>query len=311
MARRRRDTPDRREGSNSRPVDRARRGESAGDYDRTSERPRPQAPDSWRSLMSTDYDYPDDLDELDSRSRRRAKKNWRRDDHAQRMDWLRSQRQAEPTSPVAVIAVVLLLAILILGLGGGLPRLLGGDDSSDKKPVGLLTPGGSVVLPTVPASSQTSSDLPSGAPSSAQTTPPPETRRPGAEVTAKASEVVGAWAREFYTRDPAAEAYAALVARCAKYTTPEVAASFSSAGDPTYEALKNDGGKSTVLAALVSAPQPDAAPVDTPTRITRFVKVTINVTGKGAQRFDLPLLITLVSQNNQWLISDVSGGTGP
>ncbi|WP_133977132.1 hypothetical protein [Kribbella voronezhensis] len=130
-------------------------------------------------------------------------------------------------------------------------------------------------------------------------------------MTAKASEVVGAWAREFYTRDPAAEAYAALVARCAKYTTPEVAASFSSAGDPTYEALKNDGGKSTVLAALVSAPQPDAAPVDTPTRITRFVKVTINVTGKGAQRFDLPLLITLVSQNNQWLISDVSGGTGP
>jgi hypothetical protein len=276
-----------------------------------SDRPRPDAPDSWRSLMSTDYDYPDDLDELDGRSRRRAKKNWRRDDHAQRMDWLRSQRQAEPTSPIVVVAVVVLLAIVILGLGGGLPRILGGDDSSNKTPVGLLTPGGSVVLPTAPASSETSSDIPVGGPSTVLTTPPPETSRPGAEVTAQASDVVGAWAREFYTRDPAAETYAALVAKCAKYMTPEVAASFTSAGDPTYDALKNDGGKSTVLAAPVSSPMPKAAPVDTLNRITRFVKVTINVTGKGAQRFDVPLLVTVVKQDNGWLISDVSGGTGP
>ena len=30
--------------------------------------------------------------------------------------------------------------------------------------------------------------------------------------------------------------------------TPEVAASFTAAGDPTYDALKRDGGKSTVIA---------------------------------------------------------------
>jgi hypothetical protein len=261
--------------------------------------------------MSTDYEYPDDLDELDGRSRRRAKKKWRRDDHAQRMDWLRSQRQAEPTSPIVVVAVVVLLAIVILGLGGGLPRILGGKDSSDKAPVGLLTPGGSVVLPTAPASSGSATNLPVGGPSTALTTPPPETSTPGAELTTQASDVVGAWAHEFYTRDPAAETYAALVAKCAKYMTPEVAASFTSAGDPTYEALKNDGGKSTVLAAPVGSPMPKAAPVDTPNRITRFVKITINVTGKGAQRFDVPLLVTVVNQDNGWLISDVSGGTGP
>jgi hypothetical protein len=127
-----------------------------------------------------------------------------------------------------------------------------------------------------------------------------------------ASDAVGAWARAFYTRDPAAETYSALVAKCAKYMTPDVASSFTAAGDPTYEALKNDGGKSTVLGAPVSAPQPNAeAPVDTPDRITRFVKVTINVTGKHAQRFDLPLLITLANQDGQWVVSDVSGGTGP
>ena len=53
-----------------------------------------------------------------------------------------------------------------------------------------------------------------------------------------ATDVVGAWARAFYTRDPAAETYAALVAKCAKYMTPEVASSFTAAGDPTYDALK-------------------------------------------------------------------------
>jgi hypothetical protein len=261
--------------------------------------------------MSADYDYPEELDELTGRERRRAKKNWRRDDHAQRMAWLRNQRQAEPTSPAVIVALVILLAIVILGLGGGLPRLLGRESSDGGAPIGLLTPGRSVVLPTAPSN-------PQPAPGSSEvstptlTIPPPQTQRPSAEAIALATDVVGAWARAFYTRDPAAETYQALVSKCAKYMTPEVASSFTSAGDPTYDALKNDGGKSTVLRAPVSAPPANAeAPVDTPARITRFVKVTIDVTGKNAQRFDVPLLVTLVNQDNQWVISDVSGGTGP
>jgi hypothetical protein len=258
--------------------------------------------------MSADYDYPEELDQLSPRERRRAKKNWRRDDHAQRMAWLRSQRQAEPTSPAAIVALVVIVAIVILGLGGGLPRLLGRGHSGDPAPVGLLTPGNSVVLPTPPSDSQATVH-PSTPP--ALTTPPPQSERPSAEATALATDVVGAWARAFYSRDPSAESYSALVSRCSNYMTAEAAASFTSAGDPTYEALKADGGKSTVIAAPVSAPRADSAPVDTPNRITRFVKVTIDVTGKHAQRFDVPLLITLVAQNGQWVISDVSGGTGP
>jgi hypothetical protein len=261
--------------------------------------------------MSADYDYPEEIDNLSGRDRRRAKKNWRRDDHAQRMAWLRNQRQAEPTSPAVIVALVVVLAIIILGLGGGLPRLLGGKNSDDGAPIGLLTPGRSVVLPTAPSNSQPAGETtPVATPT--LTPPPPVTERPSAESTALATDVVGAWARAFYTRDPAAETYAALVAKCAKYMTLEVASSFSSAGDPTYDALKKDGGKSTVIAAPVSAPPVNAeAPVDTPGRITRFVKVTIDVTGKHAQRFDVPLLVTLVNQDNQWVISEVSGGTGP
>ena len=259
--------------------------------------------------MSNDYEYPEELDELNGRERRRAKKNWRRDDHVQRIAWLRNQRQAEPTSPAALVVLVVILAVVILGVGGGLPRLLGGKNKDDGAPISLLTPGRSVVLPTAPS---TQSNQPVAPTSSALTTPPPESQRPQAEATATATDVVGKWARAFYTRDPATETYSALVAKCAKYMTSEVASSFTAAGDPTYDALKSDGGKSTVLGAPVTAPPANAqAPVDTPGRITRFVKVTINVTGKHAQRFDLPLLITLANENGQWVISDVSGGTGP
>jgi hypothetical protein len=312
MARKHRSTDDRREGAGR--VSRRRdRDNSPADaeYDERGERQRPEAPDGWRSLMSADYDYPEDLDELHGRERRRAKKNWRRDDHAQRMAWLRNQRQAEPTSPAVIVALVVVLAIIILGLGGGLPRLLGRESPGDGAPVGLLTPGRSVVLPTAPSNTQPGQESPQVT-TPTLTTPPPQTQRPSAESTALATDVVGAWARVFYTRDPAVESYSALVAKSAKYMTPEVASSFTSAGDPTYEALKKDGGKSAVISAPVSAPPANAeAPVDTPARITRFVKVTIDVTGKNAQRFDVPLLVTLMNQNSQWVISDVSGGTGP
>lgn len=307
MARKPRSPQDRREGADQ---SRHRASEPTNsDPDRRDDRPRPDVPGGWRSLMSNDYDYPEELDELSGRERRRAKKNWRRDDHVQRMAWLRNQRQAEPTSPAAIVVLVVLLAVVILGVGGGLPRLLGGKSKDGGVPISVLTPGRSVVLPTAPS---TQSNQPTAPTSSALTTPPPESKRPSAGATALATDAVGAWARAFYTRDPAAETYSALVAKCAKYMTPDVASSFTAAGDPTYDALKNDGGKSTVLAAPVNAPQPNAeAPVDTPDRITRFIKVTINVTGKHAQRFDLPLLVTLADQNGQWVVSDVSGGTGP
>jgi hypothetical protein len=258
-------------------------------------------------MLSSDYEYPDEFDDLGARERRRAKKNWRRDDHAQRTEWLRSQRQAEPTSPAVILVLVAVVAIVILGLGGGLPRILGGDDPDGEKPVGLLTPARPVVLPTTPQSGVTSQPVLTPT----LTTPPPETERPSAEATALAADVVGAWARTFYTRDPAAETYASLITKASKYMTSEVAASFAAAGDSTYDALKTDGGRSTVLAAPVSSPRAGTAPTDTPSRITRFVKVTIDVTGKRPQRFDVPLLVTVVDEDGKWLVSEVSGGTGP
>lgn len=308
MAGKKRDLSSRREGSRGgRAHEPERRGDDP-DAPQSAQRPLPPEPDNWRSVINTDYDYPEELDDLSRRERRHAKKTWRRDDHAARIAWLRNQRQAEPITPAAIVVLVVVVMIVILGLGGGLPRILGGKDDEGKQPIGLLTPAQPVALPTAPGST-VSSEVPSATPT--QSTPPPETRRPPASAGLGATAIIEKWARAFYTRDPAAESYADLINKCSQYVTPGVAASFASAGDPTYDALKADNGRSTVAAASVSAPREGVAPVDTSSRITRLLKVTIATTGKKPQRFDVPLLVTVILQDDRWQISDVSGGTGP
>lgn len=234
---------------------------------------------------------------------------WRQDDQAQRAAWLRNQRQAEPSSPVVVIVAVVLLAVVILGLGGGLPKLLGrGDDQ--QSPVGLLTPSAPVDR-TDPSTEPTQSAAASVAPSSSLSVPPILTERPSAQATTIASHVTNLWAHTFYTRNPAVETYAQLVGKVEPYVTPEVAESLVAGGDPTYDSLRLDGGKSMVVAAPVTAPRPGSAPVDTPTRISRLITVTIDITGKNPGRIKLPLLVTLIPQEGQWVISEINGGTGP
>jgi hypothetical protein len=290
--------------SRSRKKERGLSARAARD-ERNAETEIPSRPDNWRDIVSSDYDYPSELDDLSRRDRRHAKKQWRKDDHAQRMAWLRDQRQAEPVSPVSILVVVVLLGVLVLGVGGGLPRIIGGGKS--EQPVGLLTPGDPVPLPTF----GTSQAQPTASPTTTLTTPPLETSRPSAAATAAANGVVSAWARRFYTRTPATQSYDQLVNDVARYMTADMAASFSAQGDSTYEALKTDGGTSSVVSATVTAPKPDTAPTDTADRITRLVTVVIDITGKKPQQINLPLLVTVVQQDGGWVISDVDGGTGP
>jgi hypothetical protein len=259
--------------------------------------------------MRNDYDYPPEIDGLRHRDRRQAKKEWRRDDHEQRMAWLREQRQAEPVSPVSIVVVVVLFAIIVLGIGSGLPKILGKDKA--QQPVGLLTPANPLPLPT----GEGTSGIPTGAdpsqPGSTDSVPPVQTERPSTVVIANASRVVNAWATLFYTRNPSAETYEQLVTKTAQYMTPEMTASFIAQGDSTYEALKADGGKSEVFSAVVSAPKAGTAPTDTTTRISRFVNVVIDITGKQPRRIAVPLLVTVVPNDSTWVVSDVYGGTGP
>jgi hypothetical protein len=274
------------------------------------QRLRPDQPSNWRDVMSTDYSYPDEIDDLGRRQRRQAKRSWRRDDHAQRMAWLRDQRQAEPTSPVTVIVAVVILAIVVLGLGGGLPRLLGRDEPSGPN-VGLLSPSAQPPQPSSSISSQQSSPSDTLTPSSVLSTPPVLTERPSALATTAAADVATRWARTFYTRTPSDESYADLVAKTGPYISDEVGDSLIATGDSTYEALKADGGKSSVVSLTVGVPRPDSAPVDTPTRISRLLTITIDVTGKQPSRIVLPLVVTLVPEGTVWVVSDLNGGAGP
>ncbi|WP_133803123.1 hypothetical protein [Kribbella caucasensis] len=240
---------------------------------------------------------------------RRSRRQRKRDDAARQRAMLREQRRSEPASPLGVIAVIILLAVVVLGIGGGLPRLLGGDENG-QEPVGLLTPG-AVEGTNPPAPTQTGTSTDSPRATSSLSTPPIQTQRPGASETASANETATNWAKLFYARTPTNETYEQLVDRAEQFTTSELASSFSSAGDATYEALAADGGTSKVVSVTVVAPRPDVAPVDTPTRITRLVTVKVATTGKRASKFDLPLLVTVIPDGDRWLVSAVNGGTGP
>jgi hypothetical protein len=189
-----------------------------------------------------------------------------------------------------------------------LPRLLKGG-SADQGPVGVLTPAAPETNIPAPTQTVTSGDGSTG--TSSLSTPPLQTQRPGAAETASANETAKNWANLFYTRTPATETYDQLVDRATQFTTSELAASFRSAGDATYGALKASGGTSKAVTVSVAAPRPDTAPVDTPTRITRLITVKVATTGKGAGQFDLPLLVTVVPEGDHWVVSAVDGGTGP
>jgi hypothetical protein len=206
------------------------------------------------------------------------------------------------------VVVIVLLAVLVLGIGGGLPRLLN-RGSEEQGPIGVLTPGGAgteVPQPTGGAQNTASPSSPQSL-----TTPPIQTQRPGAAQTASADESAKKWANSFYARTPQNETYEQLVGRAAEFTTSELAASFTAAGDTTYDALRTSGGSSRVVAVAVNAPRPDTAPVDTPTRITRLVTVTVATTGQNASQFEIPLLVTVIPEGGRWLVAAVDGGTGP
>jgi hypothetical protein len=297
------------------PQDRSDQGSSRdpgghrGRHRDQEDRAGPARPNGWRDVVRNDYEYPPEIDDLSRRDRRHAKKDWRRDDHAQRMAWLRDQRQAEPVSPVSIVVVIVLLAIIVLGIGGGLPKILGRDKTQE--PVGLLTPAEPLPLPTGLGTSGVPTAGDSSQPESTDSTPPVQTVRPSAVAIADASRVVNAWAKLFYTRNPSTETYDQLVTNASQYTTAEMAASFAAQGDSTYDALKAEGGTSNVFSAVVSAPKEGTAPTDTTTRVSRFVNVVIDITGKQPRRIAVPLLVTVVPQDSTWAISDVDGGTGP
>jgi hypothetical protein len=279
----------------------------------------PRRPQDWRDWVRADYEYPEDFDDLSRSQRRQAKRRWRRQDQAQRVAWLRDQRGAEPSSPGGLVVAIVFLVIVVIGFGAALPRLLHGD-SGDRPSIGLLTPApnpppGASTGPGGPVSETsgpgpTGSASPSSQPSSAPTSLPVTSNRASAAQVSAASTVVGAWAKVFYTRNPAIETYEQLVAKAGRYTTDAVSASFTSAGDSTYEALRTSQGTSRVIEAPVTAPRKGTAPVDTPSRITRLVSVKVQVTGSKPATLTVPLLVTVVPQDGDWVISDVNGGAG-
>ncbi|MFG1820574.1 hypothetical protein ACGFIF_42925 [Kribbella sp. NPDC049174] len=265
----------------------------------------PQRPDDWRDLLNSDYDYPDELLETDSgRVRRRNKRRWRKADRQKRAEWIRDERRnQEAVSPGVVLGAVVVVLILLVGSAYVVPKWLTKDNpgADNDGGVTLLRPTeGAAATPTATQPTASTSSGPTGTPSTSPSL-----------SAAQVGGVLQKWAKQFYTRQPTAESYDALVDRMEPYFTDDVRESLKSAGDPTYDALEADGGTSRVAQTSVTLPPATgAAPADTPTRITRVVVVQIVVTGKRPTQFALRELVTVVPDRGSWRISAIAGQSG-
>lgn len=266
---------------------------------------KPDPPSDWRNLLSNDYDYPDELEEIESgRARRRGKRRWRKADKAARAEWMRDQRRdQEPVSPGAVLAAVTVVLLVLGSIGYVVPKWLNDDSGTG----GNEGEGVTILKPTEGALAPTSTTSTTSGPSSAATTPPAATRLNPAQVNG----VIQAWAQAFYTRTPATETYAQLVDRMEPYFTDDVRESLKAADDLTYEALAADGGASQVGKLSITAPPVGGgAPADTTTRVTRLLVARITITGPKPDQFYLRELVTVVPDRGTWRISAIAGQSG-
>lgn len=273
---------------------------------------RPGRPDDWRDLLDTKYDYPDELltEDLSRKQRRRGKKQWRKEDRAQRAAWIRdARRDQEPTSPAVILVAVVVLVLVVLGASYAVPKWFTGDNGEE---------GVTLLKPTEPAAggitnrSPAPSPAPTKSPASTSSLAPTFTPTIPAQLTpSTAGDMLLDWTREFYTRRPAQETYTELVNRLSPYLTDGVAETLKEAGDPTYDALGDSGGASRVgEVAITYPPKNGGAPADTPTRVTRRVIAQIIISGREPARFDLRALVTVVPDRGTWRVSAIAGATG-
>ncbi|MGZ0153712.1 hypothetical protein ACXJJ3_42050 (plasmid) [Kribbella sp. WER1] len=268
---------------------------------------KPEPPSDWRDLTRNDYDYPEEILELDSgRERRRGKRRWRKADRAARVEWMREQRRdQEPVSPGAVLVVVVVIVLVLAGVGYVVPKWIGKDSQAGGNDGGGVT----ILKPTEGArgpAATTSTTSPSASGSASPTPVAPARLNP-----VLVNGVIQAWAQAFYTRTPSTETYAQLVDRMEPYLTDDVRESLKADDDLTYEALAADGGASQVGKVTITVPPSGGgAPADTTTRVTRLLIARITVTGPKPDQFDLRELVTVVPDRGTWRVSAIAGESG-
>ncbi|MFI1621870.1 hypothetical protein ACH4VT_33670 [Streptomyces lydicus] len=241
-----------------------------------------RTPEELRGLLRGNY--PEDVEEFPHRrQRRRAKKAYRRQQVRATHEWVREEREKEPTTAAGAIALVVLLVLI-----GVVVHWLTPSDSD-----GHGTETGKRTHPTVTVSPHhTPTPSPSATPS----------------VAADDSDAVAqAWARAYYSRNPPQDrTHRGVAERASRLMTKQLTANLSEHSDPDWDKLVSRGGISTVTGAKVSLAGTDL-PADTPLRVWRQIAVTIKVAGYTHYTDTRTVQAELSRLGDQWRVSRVLG----
>lgn len=258
---------------------------------RDDERSGPTSPQGWRDLLKSDYQYPQELDTLSRRQRRRGRKVWREEDRAKRLQWVREQREEEPGTAGRILVLVFALVVVVFGSAYLFGHGHGGHSVS---PTG---DGVAVSVAPAPAAS------PSSPAASESESPPPNLSSPAA--------VADGFSRAYLTRNPLVDHdHTSSVERASGWMTAPLVDNLTNHADPSFDVLVSRAGVATVSAVKVEPAGTDL-PGDSPLRVWRKVTITIAVAGQaGHDSYTDTRVLTeeiITSGDGQWRVSRILG----
>lgn len=260
-------------------------------------------PDKWADLLRPTYKYPEDDTDRSRRARRRARRQWRAQDHQARRDWVAERRESvsgrssrEGNSGCAGVVIVLALVMIVLGVTRGCS-----EPEQTPQPTAIAT----------------AVEGPSPTPTSATTsTPAPEveTEAPPAEAIAAPEDVMQEWARAWFTFTPTTGDHeSSRMDRAEPLMTPELAR-YLWREDPLATYYTDNGIDLTVQDVEISVPPEGAAPVDHETRVTRLATITTLYTAgpETGQTFTTTYAVVVyrTAADQPWQVGDYTSTDG-
>ncbi|MFJ5099250.1 hypothetical protein [Streptomyces sp. NPDC088557] len=250
-----------------------------------------RTPQQFRELLRAGYDYPDDIENTPGRRRRRrARRAHRQAERARTTQWIAQERRREPIGARAALLVVAVL----LGVGAlarfGPAWITGGEPTAARPPA----------APGAPAATGPGPDGKPPAPGT------PTAPAPSADLS-DPERVAEQFVRHYLTRNPPQDGdHTAAVRRAEPWATAALTENLAGNNDPAFDRLVSRGGVSAVTAVTVT-PAGRQLPVDTPLRMWRTVKATVDVVGYTAYTETSTLQVELTTTGTGWQVSRLLG----
>lgn len=233
----------------------------------------------WRDFLSPRYSGPSFDEAPNRRARAKQRKLWEKEQRRGRsedfVESLQEQRREAPTSPVVMIAALVILAAIFALVTWVLPALLNGrDDQQAAAPA---------VTVTEPAPETTSSA-------------PSETRATSPAITAEDPEPLAEqWLTSYLTREAASDD--AWQESVREHTTEGLMSELENTSWPDNSPFTDCTTLKLDSLSFVDAPR--NTPADTPTRWTRVANTSTVCNGEP---LEVPFVVQVVQDDGRWKI---------